>query len=118
MQKHKIELLNGYAEIPADMRVIDISADGNINHVAIIADHKHEVPPIAVVSDKTMCGLSTDTEKAVVEAAIKDLPEYQTAWKDVNGTGIIRLGLFPLEMIRTMAKLGKCEYRLVRKVAE
>ncbi len=114
----KIGLANGYAEIPTDMMVVDISDGGEVDHMAIIADYKHAVPPIAVVSDKSLCRLSAEAEDAVVEAAIKDLPEYQEEWDEDEDNGIIRLGLFPLEMFSTLTERGDFDCRIVREAKQ
>ncbi len=115
----KITLINGYAEVPDDSKVIDLSS-GKAADIGVISDKSGNLPPLVVVSDKSVRGLSVEEGDKLVDDAIKDLPQYIEAksqelpypsnstskeeWKRWNDS--FRLGFFPLAMFVDMPVSG------------
>lgn len=118
----KIALLEGYAIVPDESTVIDLSG-GNAADVGVIADRRGELPYLVVVSDKSVQGLSAEDESRIVDEAIKDLPSYvevksqelpyptrnasKEEWRKWNDS--FRLGFFPLALFQ---HLTNRDYRL------
>ncbi len=77
MKTKKIELINGFAEVPATSRIANISKGGDINHVGVIMDKQGKIEPVVVLSDSAFDISSMDAEELLAEQAFEELHDEE-----------------------------------------
>ena len=110
----RIKLLKGYAEVPEDSIIIDLSK-GNKVDVGVISDREGELPTLVVISSESVRGLSVEAEEDLINKAIRDLPRFRYVKEQelpfpnkhasdkewIKWNDSFRLGFFPLAMFKS-----------------
>lgn len=76
MKMKKIKLKNGYAFVPMNAIIINLT-DGKGVDIGIIKDTYRKLPDLYVVSEKEFGRMSVKEENQLIDKAIEHLPEYR-----------------------------------------
>ena len=124
----KISISSGYAIVPDNAKLIDVSK-GKHEDIGIIRDIKGELPTLTIIFGKSVGNLTMKEEERIVNEIIKDLPEYYNAKRQelpypahnadedewLEWSNSFRLRFFPIAMLIHFANT---DYQLIQNRTE